>query len=474
MSSELWTASELCDATAGELRGEAFIASAVSIDSRTLPQGALFVALPGEHFDGHEYIAKAAQQGAVGAIVQHEWAAKQSSLPLPCVVVEDCYAALDALAKASRRRSKAKVIGVTGSVGKTSAKEMLKLCLSAYGSAYATSGNYNNHIGLPLTMANMPVNTDYAILEMGMNHAGEIDLLSRLAEPDVAVITTVEAVHLEFFDSVADIARAKSEIMNGLVEGGAVILPRDNQYYAELLNAAKQNDVQTVRTFGAHEESNMRLVASACSIEGTEVDYQCDGNARHFQLGTLGAHWPKASLAVLAAVDALGLPLEKAEEALASYAEQPGRGALVHLPWQQGELTLIDDAYNASPVSMKASLETVGKLQLHGSGQRKAILGHMLELGESAPEFHAELATDVVKAGITQLLLVGDLMQHLAEKLPAEIQVTRVSKAEEGSDWLSSLRPQDILLCKGSHGSGVYKLVETLYKLSEERYADAI
>ena len=456
----LWTLQEIAQATSGRVVGEDVAIAAISIDSRTLPQGALFWALPGERFDGHDYVVKAKEAGAVAALVSEAWLATQPSLPeIALVVVEDCYRALEALAKAARARMAGKIIGVTGSVGKTSAKEMLKLALGAYGSVYATAGNYNNHIGVPLTLVNMPHAVDYAIIEMGMNHAGEIEYLTGIARPDVSLITNVEAVHLEFFDSVADIARAKAEIFSGVVSGGTAILPRDNTYYDLLLESASQSAAERILSFGQDDDADIRLSEAHTTREGTQVCYQYKGEASEFRLGTLGAHWPAASLAIIAVVEALGLPRAPAEATLAAYKEQPGRGEASQIALPAGGVcTLIDDAYNASPVSMKAALTTLAALMPGQGGSRKAILGQMLELGEDSAAFHAQLASFVEAAEITEMLLVGELMAHLKMALPPSLRIVHVAKAEEGRAWLSHVQPGDIVLCKGSHGSGVYQL----------------
>jgi UDP-N-acetylmuramoyl-tripeptide--D-alanyl-D-alanine ligase len=540
----LWTSDEILQATGGQWQGEGFAISSVSIDTRTLQPGALFVALRGENFDGHHYLQQAADAGAKAALVNK--LPEDQPAPLPCMLVEsDTLTALENLARAARARSSATIFGITGSVGKTSAKEMLKLCLEQYGATFASSGNYNNHIGLPLSLVNMPRDTAYGIFEMGMNHAGEIDHLTHIARPHIAAITTVAAVHLEFFDSVEGIAHAKAEILNGLIEGGKAILPRDNEYY-ELLHTAylshwersqspseatddagegeksaqqaqKQadsarhphpkslpaEDISTspsgrgILTFGKHAESSLQLLDYEISTEGTQVSYRYHGQERSFTLGTLGAHWPKASLGVLAMIAAANLPLEPAEQALKSYSEPPGRGKLSqitiphsplagesestvqhalsnrvggqpqstkHKAQSTTTITLIDDAYNASPVSMRAALATLGSLTPAGEGRRVALLGEMLELGPESPRFHAELKAPLEEAAVGLVILMGQGMAPLAEALAQSAIPCQHYPSPEAlpQNWPTLFQQGDILLAKGSHGSGIWRLVEAL------------
>jgi UDP-N-acetylmuramoyl-tripeptide--D-alanyl-D-alanine ligase len=456
----LWTSEEILAATDGELRGHAFAASGVSIDTRSLKPGDLFIALIGDHSDGHRYLAQARAAGAVAAIVIEP--PKDAPADLPLILVHQTQLALEDLGRAARRRSEARVIGITGSVGKTSAKEMLKLALTPYGQTYATSGNLNNHLGLPLTLANMPRETEYAILEMGMNHAGEIDFLSRMGQPEIAIITTVEAVHLEFFDSIEGIARAKSEIFVGMAAGDKAILLADNPYFPLMQAQAAAHHLQ-ITTFGVTQEADFKVMACQEHMAGMQVTYQHRGQPRHFLLGCFGQHWAQVALSVLAAVEALDLPLEAAETAFSDYTEQAGRGAMLELAWEGGSLTLMDDAYNASPVSMKAAIEKLGRLKPSKEGRRIAILGEMKELGAESPAFHAALAPLLEAAQVEKVFLTGLLMQHLQEALPESL---RGGYAADAADLMPCLRDQlragDVVLCKGSHGSRVYEIVAAL------------
>lgn len=452
----LWTSEDIVSVTGGKLLGRAFEAGSVSIDSRTLPPGALFVAIEGEKFDGHDYLIKAKEAGAAGALVNYVPADAPPGLPL-VQVKGDTLDALVMLAKASRVRTRAHIIGITGSVGKTSAKEMLKLALEPYGKVFASSGNYNNHVGLPLSLANMPADTDLGIFEMGMNHAGEIAHLTKIACPDVALITEVAAAHLEFFPSVEAIARAKAEIFQGMTTEGIAVLPADNAYFSLLKQEAYR---QKIISFGQDDGSMFQLISAKTHQDGTQVQYRIHDEARSFILSTRGAHWPKIGLSVLAVVHGLGLALEKAERALAGYREQPGRGALLTLPWSGGEIRVIDDAYNASPLSMRAAIVTLGRMKAE---RKLAVLGEMRELGRRSAEFHKALAESLVAAGVEHALLVGRDMKSLAEALPTSIAYRHYDAVGlVPQDWTKDIQPNDLLLIKGSHGSGVYQLVEVL------------
>jgi UDP-N-acetylmuramoyl-tripeptide--D-alanyl-D-alanine ligase len=445
-----WNAEKMLAATGGELRGSEFRADGVEIDSRHITPNKIFIALPGEHVDGHNYLRQAAQAGASAALVSH--IPENAPTDLPLIVVEEVLPALQEMARYRRKHYQGRVIGITGSVGKTSAKEMLKLVLSEYGEAYATDGNYNNHIGVPITLCNLPDSADFAIIEMGMNHGGEISFLSHIAKPEVALITTVAAVHLEFFESVEGIAHAKAEIFEGM-ESGTAVLPIDNEYYPILEKQYRASKAISLLTFGESEASDLRLISP-------EVRYQFGGEDRSFELTTHGAHWPKAALGVLGCVAALNLNLTPAEQALKHYQEASGRGEVLSLPWKGGQIQVMDDAYNASPISMKAALQTLSQL---GEGRKVAILGDMLELGDAAPQFHAELAETVSEEAIDGVITVGALMGHLHEALPESKKLAHYDKAADAEKELSELiHSGDYLLLKGSHGSHVYKLVELL------------
>jgi UDP-N-acetylmuramoyl-tripeptide--D-alanyl-D-alanine ligase len=442
------------------LHGEAFAASGVSIDTRTIKQGDLFIALVGDNTNGHQYLKQAHQAGAAGALVN--FVPEDAPEGLPLMLVHHTQMALEDLGRAARKRSTAAIIGVTGSVGKTSAKEMLKLVLAPYGRVYATVGNYNNHLGLPISLANMPRDTEFGVFEMGMNHAGEIEFLSRLGEPHVGLITTVEAVHLEFFDSVEGIARAKSELFAGMAEGGPAILNADNPYFTMMSELAVAHDLEVVG-FGEAPSAEFRVLNSTIDALGTVTEYSANGERRFFHLGSLGSHWPKLAVAVLAVVKALALPLDKAEDALAGFTEAEGRGKIARLPWKGGEITLIDDAYNASPVSMKGALEKLGMIDPEAKGRRVAVLGEMLELGAESARFHSDLLAPLKAHHIDRVMLAGAWMEYLNAALPKPLKAGYEPQARDLTDALfAEIQAGDVVLFKGSHGSKVYKLVEAL------------
>ena len=446
-----WNSDKMLEATSGELIGLEFTCGDVNTDTRSIKSGELFIALIGDNFDGHDYLQKAVDSGASGALVSNIPADAPDGFAL--IVVKDTLRALQSMAKYRRKHTSAKIVAITGSVGKTSAKEMLKIALSEYGKTYATSGNYNNHIGLPICLCNLPESSEYAIFEMGMNHADEICFLSLIAKPDVALITNVEAVHLEFFDSVTAIAYAKAEIFDGM-ENAIAVLPSDNKYFDILENAAIARDCETI-SFGESKGSTLRLTSSA-------VEYEFKGESRSFKLDTLGAHWSKAALGVLGCVAALNITLDKAEKSLVKYHEQTGRGEVVTIAWQGGKITLMDDAYNASPVSMAGALVTLATL---GQGRKLAILGDMLELGKSSKQLHANLAGVIAEQNIDAVITIGEQMQYLANVLSSDVHVAHFAEVESANNKIETLvKPGDIVLCKGSHGSGVYHLVKALKK----------
>lgn len=466
MAETIWQSDEIVNATGGELRGKPFVAHGASIDTRTLKTGDLFIALIGDNTDGHRFLTQAKRAGAAAALVSK--IPEDAPDDLPLVVVHHVQMALEELGRAARRRSHAKIVGITGSVGKTSAKEMLKRLLSPYGKVFATVGNLNNHLGLPLSLMNMPNNTEFGVFEMGMNHTGEIDFLSRLGEPDVGMITTVEAVHLEFFESVEGIARAKSELFVGMKPASPAVLNADNPYFELMASLAKEHDLQVIG-FGEAANAQFRVQSAECDTQGTAVRYFAKDKERHFHMQTLGAHWPKLAVAALAVVDALGLPLEQAEAELADFTEAAGRGQRVILPWKGGEITLIDDAYNASPVSMRGAIEKMAMLIPQAGGRRVAVLGEMRELGAESARFHKDLLPIITAQKIDKVLMVGGWMEYLNAMLPKQLKAGYEPQAEDLTPTLfAEIQAGDVVLCKGSHGSNVYQLVDALKQESRK------
>ncbi len=448
----LWTSDEIAAATGG-VASVPFAAAGVTFDSREVSAGDLFIALTGEATDGHRFVAQAFANGAAGAIVSEPVEGAH-------VLVPDTFAALQSLARAARARSGAKVIGVTGSVGKTSTKEALWAALdrSAPGRVHRSVKSYNNHTGVPLSLARMPADAGYAVLEMGMNHAGELAALTRLVRPHVALVTAIAPAHTEFFASVETIADAKGEIFQGLEPGGVAIIPADSPHRARLTAAAEPHAARVV-TFGSAEDADVRLIESVWTGKGTFVSARVGEREVSFTVAQPGAHQVSNALAVLAAVDALGGDLALAGLALAELEGLAGRGARVRVAVPGGEALVIDEAYNANPASMRAALDVLGQ----EPGRRLAVLGAMYQLGERSPDYHAELAGPVTDARVERLVLVGEQMTPLAEALDARVDLVQVADAAAAIDAVRArLAPGDAVLVKGSNGVGLSRVVAAL------------
>ena len=457
-STPLWTADEIAAATGGSASAP-FDVAGVTFDSREVGPGDLFVALKGEATDGHRFVAQAFAQGAAGVLVSE-------AVDGPHVLVADTTAALDALARAARARTDAVVIGVTGSVGKTSAKEALFAALDrgAREAVHRSVKSYNNHTGVPLSLARMPRDTQFAVFEMGMNHAGELAALTRLVRPHVAVVTTVAAVHIEFFRDEAAIADAKAEIFEGLEgsqgkDGGTAIVPWDNPHRDRLMAAARAAGAHVV-TFGRGEGADVRAIeAMRSATGGTFVTAKVGARELSFTLAQPGEHWVANALAVLAAVDAAGGDLGLAGLALAELCGLPGRGARFHARVGGGTALVLDESYNANPTSMRATLAVLGD----EPGRHVAVLGAMAELGEKSPAYHAELATPVRDARVEAILLVGEAMAPLAHALERDVEVVHVADAAIASARLGDmLRAGDAVLVKGSNSVGLARVVAAL------------
>jgi UDP-N-acetylmuramoyl-tripeptide--D-alanyl-D-alanine ligase len=455
----LWTSAEIAAATNGRA-GKRFTADGVSIDSRKVAPGDLFVALHGPNFDGNDFVATALTAGAAGALVDR--LPQGMAADMPVVVVEDTLKGLQDLGAAARARTPARFAAVTGSVGKTSTKEALRAALEPFGRTYASVGNLNNHWGAPLSLARLPRETEYGVFELGMNHAGEITPLSKLVKPEVSIITNVEAVHIEFFASVAEIADAKAEIMDGMDASGTVVLPRDNPHYERLVAHAKRRGIANIVSFGS-DAADARLLDCRVSPTGSRISAEVMGQRVNYALGLPGLHQAKNSLAVLAAVKALGLDVATAAAALGGLAALKGRGARENLMLVSGPITLLDESYNASPASVRAALSLLSASQPEGHGRRIAVLGDMRELGAVGPMLHRELMPDIVGSGVDQVFLVGPLMQELHTILPERIRAGHWGESTAViQPLLGSLRSGDVVLVKGSLGTRMAPIVEAL------------
>lgn len=450
----MWTVNEIINATGSSSPNNAGEVASVTIDSRKLTAGCLFVALNGERVDGHGFVKNALSQGASAALVERvpEGVTDTSRL----IIVKDTYKALVDLARASRKRAKGKIIAVTGSVGKTGTKDAIRTSLTSSGSTYATQGNLNNHIGLPLSLANLSEKTNFGIFELGMNHSGEISYLTEILRPDIAVITNIEAVHLEFFPDIAAIADAKAEIMEGIDRNGTIILNRDNNFYEHLLHKAHEHGISNILTFGEHKEANCRLISYELQDFGSQIEAIINGVAITYHIGTTGRHWAITSLAALAASTSAGADLANSAATLANFHEPEGRGKIHLVNSPHGNITIIDDCYNASPVSMNAAIAKLAELQSHkASNSRKiAVLGDMLELGSASEELHISLLAALKQHNIDKVYASGRMMKHLYEALPEKMRGAHAENAAALSSILiDELKENDIILIKGSRGS---------------------
>jgi UDP-N-acetylmuramoyl-tripeptide--D-alanyl-D-alanine ligase len=451
----LWSAKEAALATGGKAVGS-WSATGVSIDTRTIEGGDLFVALKGER-DGHEFVAAALGKNSAAAMVT----SRPNNVPVeaPLLVVNDTQTGLEALGRASRERSKARIVAVTGSAGKTTTKEMLRAMLRAAGSVAASAASYNNHWGVPLSLARMPRETQYGVFELGMNHAGEIRALVKQVRPHVAVITTIAPAHLEYFGKLEAIADAKAEIFEGLEPGGVAILPADNSQFERLKAQAQRAGVRRILTFGTRTNADGRLLASEPYGDGQKITASIQGQKIACVIGAAGAHIAMNAVAALLAVKELGAGVEACAHALAHFSALKGRGARVEL----NGIELIDESYNANPASMAAALDLLGQTRPKTGGRRIAVLGDMLELGENAPALHRGLAEPIAAARADLVFLCGPQMTALWSALP---QSARGAYAENSAalapQLMAALRPADVVLVKGSFGSRMSVIIDAL------------
>jgi UDP-N-acetylmuramoyl-tripeptide--D-alanyl-D-alanine ligase len=464
----LWTANEAAAATGGQSSRD-WHANGVSIDSRTVAADDLFIALAGPKFDGHDFVAGALKSGAAAAVVARVPEGVAEDAPL--LVVADTMTALEELGRAARRRSSAAIIGVTGSVGKTGTKEALKRALERQGPSFASAGSLNNQWGVPLSLARMPRDTAYGIFEMGMNHPGEIDALTRIVRPDVAVITTIEPAHLGFFSSVEAIADAKAEIFAGMEARGAAVLNRDNPHFARLAEAARAQGLSRILSFGVHAEAAVKLIDYHLYATASAVTATVTGEMIDYCIAIPGRHWVMNSLAVLGAVRAVGADIGVAAAAMSSLVALDGRGRRCAIAVAGGTAMLIDETYNASPASMRAAFAVLGAAEPGKGGRRIAVLGDMLELGDEARRLHAELAQPLADAGIALVFTAGANMEALFEALPKRMRGGHAATAAEiAKDLAPRLRPGDVVTIKGSYGSRMSDVVNRL----REPVADAV
>ncbi len=441
----------------------------ISIDTRTLNPGDLYVAIKGETNDGHDYVANAFEKGATAAVIDEAHAEALKGLG-SLYIVNNTLGALEALGRAARQRTQARITTITGSVGKTSTKEALRIVLEDNGRTHASVASYNNHWGVPLTLARMPAETQFGIFEIGMNHAGEITPLTKMVRPHIAIITTIAPVHLENFDSIDGIADAKAEIFSGLEADGIAILHRDIAQYDRLVRQV--GDAQ-VLSFGEDENADARLIECKSNSEGQDISAIIQGMRISYHLGAPGRHMAINSLAILLATKSLGLDLARAAHSLSSFKSPNGRGARFELPIQNGTFTLIDESYNANPASMRAALTLLGEIDV--KGRRIAILGDMLELGPNSADLHKGLIEPILANKIDRVFASGPMMKHLFDALPADIKGEWTAEAQSlVSPLTQTIKPGDALMIKGSNGSRMGPVVAKLKEIftAEQTKAD--
>ncbi|WP_299473514.1 UDP-N-acetylmuramoylalanyl-D-glutamyl-2,6-diaminopimelate--D-alanyl-D-alanine ligase [uncultured Roseibium sp.] len=465
MSDPLWKLDAFVEATGGSIKGDAGAnITGISIDSRPLEPGDAFIAIKGDRLDGHDYVAAALEAGASLALVAES---RLADLPEDgrYVVVSDPLEAMRRLGIAARARTRARIVAVTGSVGKTGTKEALRLTLEQSGKVHASVASFNNHWGVPLTLARMPADIDFGVFEIGMNHAGEITPLVKMVRPHVAIITTVQAVHLEFFDSVEKIAQAKAEIFDGLEPGGIAILNKDNRQFDLLRFLAATAGVSVVQTFGEDQSADSHTENVISFAGGSSVDATILGTEITYKIGAPGKHQVKNSLAVLTAVADVGADLAKAGLVLDGMRAPKGRGEVSQLMLQGGELSLIDESYNANPASMRAAIAVLGSVPVARPARRIAVIGDMRELGTDADRLHADLLAPIVEAQIDAVYCAGPHMHALWEQLPHELRAHYCEDAKDLEDViLKDVRPGDVVMIKGSLGTRMGPLVTALKK----------
>lgn len=464
----LWQQNQADKATGGTSSAN-WSASGISIDSRSIVAGDLFVALVGPNNNGHDYIEKAAKMGAAAAMIDtnHADALKNSSIPL--LVVNDTTEGLTELAKAARARSTAKIIAITGSVGKTGTKEGLAKAFSELGKVHATLGNLNSQIGLPLMLARMPEDTQFGVFELGMDHAGQIERLSIMLRPHVAIITTVQPVHMEFFEGIDGIADAKAEIFKGLMDGGIAILQREHPMFHHLRARARDCGVQfdKIISFGAHRDATVKLVQHCLDINGSDVTAVIGKNTVQYRLGMPGEHQIINSLAILAAVSEATENSDDAIKALANIQPLKGRGKRTVIELESGgQLSIIDESYNASPVAMRAAIKVLADFPVSKDGRHIAVLGDMLELGIDAAKIHEGLAEDLSANKIDLIFTAGPNMACLSANIPDAMRGLH-AKDSTGliKPLIEAVKGGDVAMIKGSLGSHMAPIVDALLQL---------
>jgi UDP-N-acetylmuramoyl-tripeptide--D-alanyl-D-alanine ligase len=460
----LWTADELIRAMDGRPVGNMPAGiGGISIDSRSLKPGDAFFAIKGEVMDGHDFATAAVKAGAALLVVSEGKLPALGRLTAPMVVVPDVLVALEKLGIAARARSNARIVAVTGSVGKTTTKEALRHVLSAVGKVHASDKSFNNHWGVPLTLARMPADCDYAVFEIGMNHPNEIRPLVKMVRPHVAIVTLIAPAHLGFFNSLDEIAQAKAEIFEGVEPNGYALLNRDDGRWKLLDKLARQAGVQNVVGFGENGRSQFRLTKCELRADHSEISVKIGGATIDARVGAPGRHIVQNALAVLGTARLVGADMDKVVAALADLVPENGRGRQHRLDMESGVFTLIDESYNANPASMKAAIELLDATPVTAEGRRIAVLGDMLELGSHSAKLHAGLAQVLSETNTDIVLMAGPHMKNLADTLPGGMRKEyRASVDDLKPILLESVGPGDVVMVKSSKGIGFSKLVDAL------------
>ncbi|MGB3501452.1 MAG: UDP-N-acetylmuramoylalanyl-D-glutamyl-2,6-diaminopimelate--D-alanyl-D-alanine ligase [Mesorhizobium sp.] len=463
MNRVLWTSRDLIEAMGGRPFGQMPDGiTGISIDSRSLTPGEAFFAIKGDTMDGHDFATAAVKAGAALLVVSEAKLPALGRLTVPMIVVDDVLEALIRLSIASRARSKARIVAVTGSAGKTTTKEALRHALSAVGKVHASDKSFNNHWGVPLSLARMPDDCDYAIFEIGMNHADEIRPLVKLVQPHVAIITLIAAAHLGHFKSLEDIARAKAEIFEGLVKGGHALINRDDAHWKLLEKLAKAAGVKHIHGFGENAKAEFKLLRCVLSADHASFSAVIGGTEVVARVGAPGRHMVQNALAVLGAAKLCGADVARVAVALGDLQAEGGRGRR-HLLAKN--ITLIDESYNANTASMKAAIDLLDATPVEGKGRRIAVLGDMLELGTHSAKLHASLASMIEPTKVDLVYLGGQEMAALASALPPERLAAHLPDVEAlMAVLLGALKANDVVMVKSSKGIGFSKLVEAMTK----------
>ena len=462
--SQLWSTQDMVKAMTGRPVGALPEGvDGISIDSRTAGAGDAFFAIKGDRFDGHDFASVAVANGASLLVVAESKLPALGRVTAPMIVVNDVLAALEDLGRVSRARSEAKIIAITGSVGKTSSKEMLRHALEPSGEVHASAASFNNHWGVPLTLARMPVSAKFGVFEIGMNHTGEIRPLVDMVRPQVAIITTIAAAHMGNFKNLTEIAAAKAEIMEGLGKQGHLLLNRDNDKYGWLRKRAGEHGVGHVHSFGENPKADYRLLNCKLLADCSTITARIGGEDVVVKIGAPGRHLVQNALAVLGATQLVGADLAKAIHALAAISAEKGRGARHTLKIDGGSFVLIDESYNANPASMRAALELLRDTPVRLRGRRIAVLGDMLEMGRFAERVHRDLAAPLRSANVDMVCLAGTEMPALRDELGTDVETVYREDASGLAEHLKSvLRDGDVVMVKSSLGLGFGRIVKAL------------